>query len=122
MTFLACDHHERGLVKTKWANHHQQKLKIEVSKIFKYAIRKFACVNDWTETFIVEVFTHFTTNISNVVEDMNYHATEYLTGGSWYDHVMVQFEEDDKSNTDTTCPVRVYGFLYITPGVPIPTL
>ena len=57
----------------------------------------------------------------NSDERVQFHASEYLQGGSWYDYAMVQFAADGVSKEEATSPARLLGFFrYLTPGIPMP--
>ena len=123
MWFEPCDHRERGPVRITWADRRKDRLQIGVSRAFRYTIRKFAVRHGWTGTFEVEGYTRFAMNFADCEARVNFHASEYLMGSSWYDHAMIQFVEEGKSLTETVCPARVLGFFrYASPGVPTPHL
>ena len=92
-----------------------------MSKAFQASIRKFACDQEYYGAFRVQGFTRMNIRPANSEAPVNFHASEYLRGGPWYDFGMVQFEEDDVPKSDTTCPAKIYGyFRYMDPGVPTP--
>jgi len=123
MTFSETDRHERGTTRITWLERSKNQLKIGVSRKFRYAIRKFAFRNGWTGQFEVEGYTRFSMCTPETDGQVNFHATEYLMGGSWYDHAMIQFAADDRDEEDCVSPAKVYGFFrYTTPGIPTPHL
>ena len=123
MSFAACDHLQRGAVVVVWNDKSKKKLDIDVSKVMKYTIRKFAVAHSWTGPLDVTGYTRGTKMFEGIEGASQFHASEYLSGSSWYDHAMVQFYEDGKDPSDSMTPARIYGFFrYRSKGVPTPFL
>ncbi len=107
MAFLRCDYYKRGNIRVTWLEMSKIQLEIGVSRKFRYAIRKFACNNGWRGQFEVEGHTRFSMCTPETNEPVKFHATEYLNGGSWYDHSMIQYVAHDKDKADTVCPAKL---------------
>ena len=123
MAFSNCDHHQRGTIHVIWNDKYKQILSIDVSKVMKYTIRKFASDNGYRGPLNVTGYTRGTKVFSSVEGATQFHASELSSGSPWYDHAMVQFHEDGKDLSDTTSPARIYGFYrYNSTGVPTPRL
>jgi hypothetical protein len=121
MNFGIVDRYGRGSYKTTWYDKSKDVIKVGVSQGFRFCIRKFATNNGYTGPFEIEGYTRFTMTPSNSDEQVQFHASEYLQGGPWYDYAMVQFASDEGPKEDTTSPARILGFFrYLTPGIPTP--
>ena len=123
MEFGIVDRYGRRTINTTWTDKNKEVIQVGVSQEFRFCIRKFAINNGYTGPFEIEGFTRFTMTPSNSDGQVQFHATEYLQGGSWYDYAMVQFEADGVRKEEATSPARLLGFFrYLTPGIPTPHL
>ena len=103
------DRYSRGTFKATWTDKNKEVIQVGVSQAFCFCIRKYAIRHGYGP-FEIEVFTRFTMTPSNSDVQVQFHATEYLQGGPWYNYAMVQFAADGVPKEEAISPARLLGF------------
>ena len=103
-----------------WLEKKKEKLKLRVSDLFIFAIRRFSHVNGYTDEFKVTGYTTYKVKDNSKEDSVKYYATEYMNGGKRYDYAMINFVSDE--GMTETCPSKILGFVRynITKGIPTP--
>lgn len=106
--------------KIVWHDSKREKMKITVSDLFLFAIRRFSHSHKYTDEFKVTGYTTLKLLDSLSNQTTTYYATEYSKGQKRYDYAMIDFQAED--GTSSTCPAKILGFIRydITLGIPTP--
>jgi hypothetical protein len=84
-------------------------MKLQVSDLFVFAIRRFSHVNGYTDEFKVTGYTTYKVKDNSKEDSVKYYTTEYMNGGKRYDYAMINFVSDE--GMTETCPSKILGFV-----------
>jgi hypothetical protein len=110
-----------GMVEDKvlWHDSKRKKMKLKVSGLFIFTIRRCSHVHEFTDEFKVTGYTTSKVNDKSSKNCVKSYANEHMNGEKRYDYAMIEFETDD--GTTATCPAIILGFVRYNTTLGIPT-
>ncbi len=110
----------KGEDKVFWNDSKREKMQLEVSDLFIFAIRRYSHLHGFADEFKVTGYTIFKVYDNASENSVKYYGNEYMNGQKRYDYAMIEFLSDN--GTIATSPAMILGFVQynITLGIPTP--
>jgi hypothetical protein len=112
-TIHFCKTNDRGVGigkdKVFWHDSKREKMQLQVSNLFIFAIQRYSHVNRFTDEFKVTGYTTFKVYDNASDNSVKYCADKYTNSQKRYNYAMIEFVSD--GGTIATCPALILGFV-----------